>query len=165
MKKSPVFLLTFAFALFLGCKTSKQSANSNQSGSSKLSQTQQADVMYIFYNANKEKLIGNLESAESLFSQVLRQDINNSAAMYNLADIYNEEKKYSDALYFAKKAYTLDSKNEWYARLLIEVYEQNKKFSEAVLVYQKLIKDYPDRVDFYSDWPKNTFMMVNSRRQ
>ncbi len=161
MKKSQVLFISLAFSLFIACKTqqvakrtnpapaSGQSAKNNKSGGSKLSQTQQADVMYIFFNANKEKMLGNLDNAENLFSQVLRQDINNHAAMYNLADIYNQQKKYSDALYFGKKAYTLDSKNEWYARLLVEVYERNHKYADAVLVYQKLTKDYPDRIDFY----------------
>ena len=158
MKKSSVLSIPLVLALFFSCKTPQQTTKSNPSGSknsgtqsngSKLSQTQQADVMYIFYNASKEKMLGNLDMAENLFSQVLRQDINNHAAMYNLADIYNDQKKYTDALYFAKKAYTLDSKNEWYARLLVEIYERNKKYSDAILVYQKLTKDYPDRVDLY----------------
>lgn len=158
MKKNNILFLSLAFALFFSCKAPQQTAKSNEpasggdrtrSADSKLSQTQQADVMYIYYNATKEKMLGNQESAENLFSQVLRQDINNHAAMFNLADIYTEQKRYSDALYFAKKAYALDSRNEWYARLLVEIYDRTKKYSEAATVYQKLIKDYPERVEFY----------------
>ena len=149
MKNNFILYTILAYALLAGCKGPQQAAKSGQGGGYKLTQSQQVDEVYTFYNANKEKILGNLDNAENLFSQVLRQDINNHAAMYNLADIYLQQKKYSDALYFAKKAYTLDSKNEWYAKLLIELYERTRKFSDAIPVYQKLVKDYPDRVDFY----------------
>ena len=106
----------------------------------------------IFFNANKEKILGNLNNAADLFAEVIRRDGNNHAAMYELAGIYESQKKYGDALFFARSAYKLDPKNEWYAILLSDVLRDNHKFDESAQVLEQLTKDYPDRIDYYFEW-------------
>ncbi len=147
--KFSVILICFSF--LIACKSSQPSTG-NGTSKQPVSDIQKAEVLNLFYNANKEKILGNLNNAADLFSEVIRKDDGNHAAMYELANIYAEQKKFSDALFFIKSAYKLDSKNLWYALSLSEIYEKNKKFNEATVVLEQLVKDYPDRVDFYFEW-------------
>ncbi len=146
-----LLLLVFCISFFTACKSS-QPASGNGAGKQSLSGRERADVTYLFYNANKEKILGNQNNAAELFSDVIRKDPFNHAAMYELANLYADQKKYSDALFFIKNAYKLDPKNLWYALSLAEIYQKNKKFNEGAQVLEQLVKDYPDRFDFYFEW-------------
>jgi tetratricopeptide (TPR) repeat protein len=96
----------------------------------------------------KEKLTGNPEKAADLFAQTLRSDPKNHAAMYELAAIYNDAKKYSDALFFVKSAVDLDPTNEWYQLLLADTYQKMGSNQEAGAIYQRLAKTYPDHPEY-----------------
>ncbi len=152
--KFKITVVLFCASLLVACKSSQPTAAGTTSGSSKqqLSGSERANVTYLFYNANKEKILGNMNNAAELFSDVIRKDPGNHAAMYELANIYADQKKYPDALFFIKSAYKLDPKNLWYALSLSEIYQKNKKFSEAAEILEQLVKNYPDRVDFYFEW-------------
>ncbi len=149
--KFKFLVLLICSSFLIACKSSKPTAG-NGSARQPVSGIEKAEVLNLFYNANKEKILGNLNNAADLFSEVIRKDGGNHAAMYELANIYAEQKKFSDALFFIKSAYKLDSKNLWYALSLSEIYQKNKKFNEATVVLEQLVKDYPDRVDFYFEW-------------
>lgn len=143
-----------AIGLF-SCKTtqppaaSKPAVSAQPSTKNGLSSAQRADVTHTFFNANKEKILGNYNTAAELFSEVIRKDPNNAAAMYELANIYVEQKKYSDALFFSKSAYKLDPSNTWYGLFYAEVLQRNKRFGEGADVLAQLVRDNPDRSDFY----------------
>mgnify|MGYP003335733068 CR=1 FL=1 len=140
------------FMLLASCKSGQQSTVSKSASKSNLSDTQRTEVTYLFFNANKEKILGNLNNAADLFAEVIRKDGGNHAAMYELANIYAEQKKYSDALFFIRTAYKLDPKNAWYAMSFAEILQKNGKFDESASVYEQLLKDKPDRLDYYFEW-------------
>jgi tetratricopeptide (TPR) repeat protein len=142
-------LLILLVSALVACKSSQPTTASKPTGKSEMSSSQKADVTYLFFNANKEKILGNLNNAADLFAEVIRKDGGNHAAMYELSNIYAEQKKYSDALFFARSAYRLDIKNEWYAISLSDILQKNHKFEESAQVLEQLTKDYPDRVDYY----------------
>ena len=147
-----IFVITFLSCCLFACKSSKETTSAKPAPKSALSNTQKADVTYLFFNANKEKLLGNLNNAADLFAEVIRKDGGNHAAMYELSNIYAEQKKYSDALFFARSAYKLDSRNEWYAMSLSDILQKNHKFDESAQVLEQLVKDKPDHVDYYFEW-------------
>src|SRR6187455_170613 len=131
--KNIIFALVVS-VLFIACKTSNPTASSPKPSSKSkngLSDAQRADVTYVFFNANKEKILGNLNNAADLFAEVIRKDGGNHAAMYELSNIYAQQKKYSDALFFSRSAYKLDPKNEWYAMSYAEILQKNGKFEES----------------------------------
>jgi tetratricopeptide (TPR) repeat protein len=151
MKK--IFLLGLIAVFLFGCKSSKPTSSSAKPATkTALSNTQKADVTYLFFNANKEKILGNLNNAADMFAEVIRKDGSNHAAMYELANIYDAQKKYSDALFFSRSAYKLDPKNEWYAMSLSDILQKNHKFEESTQVLEQLTKDKPDRIDYYFEW-------------
>lgn len=128
---------------------SKVSSGNNPKSNAAILEEQNVLATYSFFNAIKEKLTGNPQKAAIELATCLRNDPKNHAAMYELASIYNDNKKYNDALFFAKGAYDLDPKNEWYALLLADTYEKTGKLNEANSIYEKLIKAQPEHVDYY----------------
>lgn len=149
-KKLSFFSVLVVLIFSVGCSNSKKVVSSSPSPKqtiSKEDETQQINAKYQFFTAVKEKLTGNPEKAADLFAQTLRSDPKNHAAMYELAAIYNEGKKYNDALFFIKSAVDLDPKNEWYQLLLADTYEKTGKNQEAGAIYQRLAKanlDHPE---------------------
>lgn len=146
-------LIAIAALLISGCKSSQTSTSAPKAASkSSLTDVQKSEVTYLFFNANKEKLLGNYNNAADLFAEVIRKDGNNAAAMYELSNIYVEQKKYSDALFFSKSAYLIDPLNPWYTLSYADILQKNKKFDESADVISKLVTAYPDRVDYYYEW-------------
>ncbi len=147
-----IFRLVLPLALLISCKGGQQGTTSKPASKSTLSDSQRTDVTYLFFNANKEKILGNLNNAADLFAEVIRKDGSNHASMYELANIYAQQKKYSDALFFIRSAYKLDPKNEWYAMSFAEILQKNGKFEESATVYEQLLKDKPNGLDYYFEW-------------
>lgn len=147
------YLLVCGVLLLLtACHSTKKAATGSsspvpQSGSA-MKESDKINATYAFFDGQKEKVMGNEQKAIEKFAQCLRIDSKNHAAMYELASIYNQKSKISDALFFAKSAATLDPKNEWYQLLLANTYEKSGKFSEAISIYEQLYKQHPERVDF-----------------
>lgn len=140
-----------AVVVLAGCK-SGETATKSSGSKSKMTDSQKADVTNIFFNANKEKILGNYENAAGLFSEVIRKDPTNAASFFELANIYADQKRFADALYFAKSAYQLDRKNTWYALTYSDILQKNRKYAESADVMEQLVTDYPDRDEFYFDW-------------
>lgn len=135
----------------VSCKSTQNTTIQSSSASKKtvtLSDAQQAELLNMFYNANKEKLIGNLTNASSLFAEVIRRDPSNAAAMYELAGIYLEQGKYADALFYSRSAWQIDPKNVWYGLQLSQAYQKNGKFVESANVLDQLVQANPNRVEF-----------------
>ena len=139
--------------LSAGCKSTQTAqAGKSTSPSSKLSNAQKVEITNLFFNASKEKILGNPDNAAALFSEVIRRDPGNAASMYELANIYVDQKKFADALFFSKSAYLIDRRNSWYALSYAEILQKNKKFNEASDVLGSLVGDFPEHSDFYFEW-------------
>jgi len=90
----------------------------------------------VFIEANKFKLIGDIESAQSKFEEVLKLDPNNDAALYELGKIYYQNADAEKSFELAKKAYSIDDNNKWYAILFAEVAAHLGNYGDAGKVYQ-----------------------------
>jgi len=146
IKKLIVFIFSAASLLLASCGVTKNSGTAKPLSAQE--EKIQITATYAFFSAMKEKLTENPEKAIELFSQTLRDDAKNDAAMYQLAGLFNDNKKYADALFFAKQAATLKPENPWYQLLLADCYRNNNKILEATLVFHKLAKQYPNNAEY-----------------
>ena len=146
-----ISLVAAVLFLLTSCSSTKKTTEPVRP-SVQIGGVQQAEVMQIFFNANKEKILGNYDNAAQLFSEVIRRDGKNAAAMYELSNIYSAQKKYSDALFFSKSAYSIDPSNSWYVLNYADILQKNKRFAEAADVLGKLVQSFPDRPDYYYEW-------------
>jgi tetratricopeptide (TPR) repeat protein len=160
--KRVLLLPLFAGLIIInGCGSSKKTASApSNKPTSKQEEENRIKTTYMYFDAMKEKLVGNPEKAAEQFALVLRTDPKNHAAMYELASIYNDGKRYADALFFSKQAADLSPDNEWYQLLLADSYENNGKAAEAGVIFHKLSKEHPDRLD-YQFQEAETFLMQN----
>ncbi len=117
-------------------------------GKKELSEEDLINLKFLFVNANKEKLIGNLDQAGELFAQCIRIDGGNHASMYELARIYLQQKKINDAVFFARSAHMIDPSNVWYSELLAELLMATGKYQEGEALYGELFRDHPRNVDY-----------------
>ena len=138
-----LILLNSSF-VFSQIKLNKHNTRSNTSKT-------EFDYKISFLNALKEKSIGNTDAAIMGFSTCVKIDGQNPSAMYELALIYYNLNKYTDALFFIKGAYQLDNQNVWYKKLLAKLYSINNQYYRAIPLYKSLINENPYSEENYFD--------------
>lgn len=160
INKSLIYCLIVLSVTALSCKVSEKSSVKPKSAS-KISNSNQLIIDGIFIDANKEKLLGNYKNALELFTAVLNKDPQNSAALYEIARIYQSQKKNAEALFYAKKAAEISTDNIWFQMLLADLYKDNQKFKESTQVWQNIVKNDPDHIDYYYELA-NAYLYENN---
>jgi tetratricopeptide (TPR) repeat protein len=143
-----IFLLALLLS-FASCKTKDGTGASAKGGKKQLTDKEKFDFQTHFFNGNKEKILGNYDLAETWFSAALRIDPTSAATMYELANIYAFQNNKNQALFYSKKAALADPKNVWYQLLYADCLKDNKQHAEVAAVFERIVKDYPERIDFY----------------
>ncbi len=158
----PILLVTLlSVLLFISCKstsvntTTDQKKQSSQKGKAKkyqLSSLYKLNNDALFIDAEKERLLGNLTDALGIYTKVINKDPENAAAYYQMARIFEIQKKTTDALTYSQKAAELDKDNIWYQLLLADLYKTNNKYKEATKVIEGIVNRHPENIDYYYDW-------------
>jgi tetratricopeptide (TPR) repeat protein len=159
------FLTLFSGLGLSSCKTKKSAISVPVAAKSSPTNTtlqgkQRIDFERLFFDANKEKMLGNYDLAEINFLQALKINPTSSSTMYELANIYAFQNNKGQALFYSKKAASLDPKNIWYQLLYAQCLKDNKQSADVVDVFEKLVKNNPDRIDFYFELA-NSYLYVN----
>lgn len=146
-------LLAISITVGIGLSACKSKKNSIQKTSETNSQTglkvDDAKFSYNFINGCSERMKGNIENAENLFKECLKIDPTSAAVKYELGNIYRYKGLKENAIKYAKECALADPKNQWYQILLIECLQDNGQYNQAADVYQKLIKQYPEKPEYY----------------
>jgi tetratricopeptide (TPR) repeat protein len=106
----------------------------------------------LFIEAQKFRLLGNLDKAAELFREVLDKDRQNAAAAYELARIYADQNKNDEALNFGRQAVTRAPQNPWYKKFLADICQRNNLFQEAAKLYEQLAAAYPNEDYNHYKW-------------
>jgi tetratricopeptide (TPR) repeat protein len=137
------FLLIIALSVLVSCKSGSKVATVTESKANKgvvLSEEQQRKFDYFFYEAIKEKVIGNIERAANYYIECLKIDNASSASLYELANIYLMDKQTDKAIGLLERAVSLNPDNIWYSLLLAEVYQSAGNSSKAIEAYKNLVQ-------------------------
>jgi tetratricopeptide (TPR) repeat protein len=149
---------------FSSCKTkpaATKQEDKHPAGAKKvLSDRERIAFEQAFFDATREKIAMNYDQAEVLFSQALRIDPGNAAVIYELAHIYSFQNNKNQALFFSKKAAESDPKNPWYQLLYAECLKDNKQHAEVAEVFEKLIRNFPERIEYYYELA-NAYIYAN----
>jgi tetratricopeptide (TPR) repeat protein len=108
-----------------------------------------------YYEASKQKVLGNFDKAIELYKKCIDLDEKDAAAMYELASIYAEQGQTSDAAPYAIKAAGIDPENEWYKILLVRIFQAQGKYADAAKVIDQLLIKDPDNIELYQDQALN----------
>ena len=147
LKITKYFIPLFLCIACYSCKPTQYTGSSLTA--SEVAEKNTIDFTYTFYNANKEKMLGNYELAAGLYLQSLQINPSAAAAMYELANIYFSQGKSKMALDYIRKAVELEPTNVWYNTLMAECLVNEKRYAETIRLYERLLKAYPERIDIY----------------
>lgn len=106
----------------------------------------------LFIEANREKLLGNVEEAIQRYWEVLQKDNTNAASNYELARLYQKQEDWGKASVRAERAVELDAKNLSYNSLYAKLLEREGNFKKAAELYASLSNAYPAKEDLYTQW-------------
>ncbi|MDB4584303.1 tetratricopeptide repeat protein [Draconibacterium sp.] len=112
-----------------------------------LAEDKQKEFEYMFLEALKQKMLGNSQKAIQFLSSCLEIDPNSSEAMYELANIHAANNDLMSASLLLEKAISINNENKWYKKLLAQIYQQSRKFSEAADLYTQLLEDDPENIE------------------
>jgi len=137
-----------AFALLLSaCKIGSKTVAANVSSKAELSEKEQLDFAYLFFDAEKEKILGNDPQAALKFNQALRLNPRSAATHYELSQIYLRTGNADLAEISGLQAVKFDPENTWYKLSLASVYEQRGKSDKLLELMQEVAKSAPDNFD------------------
>lgn len=138
--KRIIFLVVAAFTL-LACSSNKMITDNKVNVKKELSKNEQQQYYYIFLEANRKKLLGDLNGALALYYQCLEINPNAAAAMSEISKINEIIKNYDTAIKYAASAVENDPNNKWYKMDLANLYITTKNYNKAIEVYEKLYEN------------------------
>lgn len=110
---------------------------------------QEVNIEKKLIDGKKYQLLGDLDKAETIFKAILNEDVNNTAAFYELSRTLAAKGSLQDALINIRKAIRLEPENEWYLLMEADVHEKITDLYSAMDVYDRLITLRPDRSHYY----------------
>jgi tetratricopeptide (TPR) repeat protein len=102
-----------------------------------------------FYEGIKERDNGNFQRAAEQFEKAADTDPSKAAAFYELGRCLVQLGQIGPAENAGLSAVKLQGDNKWYMVFLADVYEQEKKWPQAMDIYSKLVAKYPNEPDYY----------------
>ncbi|MFM1875496.1 MAG: hypothetical protein RL266_1233 [Bacteroidota bacterium] len=125
-----------------------------------LSYEAQRKVTELFFDANKQKMLGNYEEAAGLYHSCIKIDQEHAASYFELGGLLTAKDHLSDALPFAQRALELDPENQWYALFTADILMGLNDYRSASKIYLKLSEKAPENVDFLYELA-TTYLYLN----
>ena len=110
-----------------------------------MSLTQNAEA---FSKGLAEKYNENFDMAIAYFEEALKAFPEDHASMYELSALYSRKGLPEKGFEMIKAAVELDSTNKWYKIRLADFYSQNNDYDSFVNIYDDLLKDEPNNLDY-----------------
>jgi tetratricopeptide (TPR) repeat protein len=117
-------------------------------------------ITELFFEANRQKILGNFEDAADAFHECIKIDPNHAASYYELAGLLSVRERLSDALPFALRAYELDPQNPWYALFAADIHMGLNDYKSASQLYKQLAEKHPENIDYQYELA-TTYLYLN----
>ena len=134
--------------IMTACKSTKVSAPVSPN----LTEAKRLEFDKYFYDANRDKIIGNAGEAIKSLKKCMSIWPENAAVNYELAMYIVQKNDVATSIPYAKKAYEIDPKNTYYANLYAELLKASKQYEKAAKVYEKLVTENPSQTESYLNW-------------
>ncbi|MEZ5018130.1 MAG: tetratricopeptide repeat protein [Flavipsychrobacter sp.] len=96
------------------------------------------EAQFVYFDATRAKLKGDVEEAEDLLLKVIDMDPKAGGAYYDLAYIEVQKSNIPKAKEYIKKAMAVDEDNKWYQERYGQILIQQNKYKEAAEVFKAL---------------------------
>jgi tetratricopeptide (TPR) repeat protein len=146
--------LFIAIAAISGCR----------SGAEVVEKTMPAEVLQRefkqhFFNGQKDRLSGNMESAIKSFNKCIELIPGESAPYYEIARLYERQNRLEAAIGMMEKAIAIESDNIWYNGFYAQLNARAGRMTEAVDTYRKIIEQHPTEYDYHFELAGAFIMM------
>ena len=131
----------------IACKNTEYVSKSKFKVKQELTKDKEQQYYYIFIEANRKKLLGDLNGAMALYYQCLEINPESSAAMSEISEINKITKNYEVSEKYALLAIANDPENKWYQINLAHLYVETSNFEKAVTTYENLHKNYSNDLE------------------
>jgi tetratricopeptide (TPR) repeat protein len=139
-------------------------ASSSFAQKNEMSNDDEVRFANIYLEANRERILGNLLQAATLYFQAIEIDPNSAAAYYDLSKIFIENKDVSHAENALIKAVELDGDNHWYKESLAQIYSNREKHKDAAKLYLELSERFPKNSDFAVSYASECVLMGKHKK-
>lgn len=102
---------------------------------------------YLYVDALRMKLMGNLGDALKYFEQCLIINPESDATYYQMAQIVLTNEDLVNGKKYIKKASEIQPGNLWYNMLLAGIYHQQNNLDSAIICYERAVRAYPEKND------------------
>ena len=114
-----------------------------------LSKKERREFNELFFEAEKEKNVGNAEEALELYLKLHKMDEANATVNYELAQIYANQENKDEAIYHAELATKAAPENQWYLLLLSKIYGEFSMYGRQVEALEALVTLDTNNPDFH----------------
>lgn len=140
MRLKQVILILLVLLVSASCGSYKSVNKAKSKEIRQIKNNKDQQYYYVFIEANRKKLLGDLRGALDLFYECLKLKPDAAAAMYEISKINNILKNYDIAVKYARMAAENDNENKWYKLNLAELLITTQKYEEAIKVYEQAYK-------------------------
>jgi len=142
---TPILTVSLAVSTLFACNKSTKSVTktSLDKTQSKLSATRTREFDNVFFEAQKEKQIGNTLRAINKFTDATKIDPDNSVCYYEIGRLQITNNQMAEAEIATLKATELDKENRYYFLQLSDIYRQRGKWDMSIKTLEYLNKIDP----------------------
>lgn len=148
LKSWVAFSLTLLLTVVISACSSSQEVVAEESAT-EYTEREYRSFKQSFFNGQKDKLSGNLNSAISHFRKCIELIPEESAPYYELARIYHEQEEHQKSLTNLEKALEIEPDNIWYQSMYAQVNAITGKYDVAVKTYESIIENHPHEYDYH----------------
>ncbi len=102
---------------------------------------------YLYVEAVKQKLTGNLGDALKYFEQCIIINPESDASYYQMAQIVLNNGDMKNGKKYIKRAIEIQPGNLWYNMFLAGIYNQQNNIDSAIICFERAAKAYPEKED------------------
>ena len=144
-------LLLIGIALGLCLSTFAQPATKTRRTASNTKEAVTARQVTSRFNAGlRAYYTAQYEEAEQAFSGILTLAPKHAPSYFMLSRVYELQQRYTEAESAVRQAVKLDKNNIWYQVALAQVCMTNGKFKEALPIWERVCREFPDNLEFLS---------------
>jgi len=149
-----IYILSIIIFIGIGCKTQKKADKSPRENSANTSFTdkEKLEFEFLFFEAVKDKMLGNYPQALGKFQQALRINPRSAATHFEIAQLIQQGGKPEAAEQNALFAIRFDPNNIWYKLGLAEIYESLGNYEKMANVLEQIHKQAPDNLQYLLTW-------------
>lgn len=147
MRVKGIILILVAIVLFSSCSSQKQVSDAKVNDKKELNENSEQQYYYVFLEANRKKLLGDLNGALANYYQCLEINPSSSAAMAEISKINEIIQNYPVAIKYAISAIEADPDNKWYGINLAKLYIVTNDYPNAIKVYKNLKEKFNDDIE------------------